>query len=295
MNALKIALLQMVSAGLDQDANLHKGEDFCRRAASSGVDIAVFPEMWNIGYQLPAATDTASQHALPAYAIGPQDAFLRHFQALAKELDMAIALTYLERWPVAPRDTAALIDRHGEIMLTYAKVHTCDFDREICLTPGESFPVCALDTRAGPVSVGIMICFDREFPESARLLMLNGAELILVPNACELEANRLAQLRSRAYENMLAVATANYAAPQENGHSIVYDGFAFDENGASLDTCLLEADEKEGVLLAGLDLDRLRAYRGREVWGNAFRKPRTYHALVSDEVRLPFVRPEARR
>ncbi len=52
-----------------------------------------------------------------------------------------------------------------------------------------------------------MICFDREFPESARILMLKGAELILVPNACPMEINRLSQLRGRAFENMIAVAT----------------------------------------------------------------------------------------
>ena len=57
-----------------------------------------------------------------------------------------------------------------------------------------------------------MICFDRAQPESARILMLKGAELILVPNACPMEINSLAQLRGRACENMLAIATCNYPA-----------------------------------------------------------------------------------
>lgn len=64
-----------------------------------------------------------------------------------------------------------------------------------------------------------MICYDREFPESARILMPKGAELILVPNACFLEHNRISQLRARAFENTVAVAVANYAAPQENAPS----------------------------------------------------------------------------
>ena len=74
-----------------------------------------------------------------------------------------------------------------------------------------------------------MICFDREFPESARILMLQGAELILTPNACPMEINRLAQLRGRAYENMLAIATCNYPAgvPDCNGGSTVFDGVAY--------------------------------------------------------------------
>src|SRR4051794_38026705 len=66
-----------------------------------------------------------------------------------------------------------------------------------------------------------MICYDREFPESARVLMLGGAELILTPNACGLDADRLGQFRARAYENMVGVAMANYATPDptdDDGH-----------------------------------------------------------------------------
>ena len=51
MSILKIALLQMTSNGADQDKNLEKGTEFCKRAAEQGVDIILFPEMWNIGYQ----------------------------------------------------------------------------------------------------------------------------------------------------------------------------------------------------------------------------------------------------
>ena len=65
---------------------------------------------------------------------------------------------------------------------------------------------------------------------------------------------------------------ANYAMPQENGHSVAFDGIAFDETGTR-DTCLVEADGHEGIYLAEFDLDRLRAYRLNEVWGNAYRKP----------------------
>ena len=107
-----------------------------------------------------------------------------------------------------------------------SKVHTCDFDVEHNLTPGEDFYVASLDTVCGEVKVGAMICYDREFPESARILMLKGAELILVPNACPMEINRLSQLRARAYENMTAIATCNYpeTVPDCNGGSSVFDG-----------------------------------------------------------------------
>jgi predicted amidohydrolase len=140
-----------------------------------------------------------------------------------------------------------------------------------------------------------MICYDREFPESARVLMLKGAEFILTPNACDLEENRIGQFRARAMENMVGVAMTNYAAPQENGHSCAFDGMAFNADESSRDTLVIEAGEREGVYLAEFDLEQLSAYRERETWGNAFRKPRTYGALLSLEVEEPFIRASARR
>ncbi len=290
---LKIALLQMVSCGTDERANLIKGEAFCRQAAVMEADIALFPEMWNIGYGAFDPDDAASYQSWLKKAIGPDSTFVQHFRALARELNMAIAVTYLEKWPGAPRNTVSLIDRHGDIVLTYAKVHTCDFGaRENACTPGEGFYVCTLDTACGDVRVGAMICYDREFPESARILMLKGAELILTPNACTLEAHRLGQFRTRAYENMLAVAMTNYATPQNNGHSVAFDGVAFAEH-RSRDMLLVEAGEAEGVYLATLDLKRLRDYRAREVWGNAFRRPHRYGLLTSLDVDEPFIRNKA--
>ena len=109
---------------------------------------------------------------------------------------MAIALTYLEKWQGTLRNSVSLIDRHGEIVLTYAKAHTREFDAEAELTPGDDFPICSLDTGQGEVKVGFMICFDREFPESARVLMLQGAELVLTPNACMLDRHRLDQFKT---------------------------------------------------------------------------------------------------
>jgi len=293
MSELAIALLQMTSHGDDQAANLEKGEWFCRRAAAMGTDIALFPEMWNIGYAGYDADEPGARAAWQAQGIPRDSEFVRRFQALAAELDLAIGLTYLEKWPGAPRNVISLIDRHGEIGLTYAKVHTCVFDTpEADTTPGDGFHVCTLDTARGEVTIGAMICYDREFPESARVLMLKGAEIILTPNACTLEQHRLAQFRTRAYENMVGLAMTNYAAPQENGHSIAVDAVAFDENERSVDNLIVEAGPAEGVTLARFDLERLRAYRAREAWGDTFRRPSRYERLTVIEAEPPFQRTD---
>ena len=294
MSTLTVALLQMAADGPDQDANLRKGDAFCRMARDQGADIALFPEMWNVGYWIPERMTPAAREQWLSLAAGPGSPFLTHFQRMAAELDMAIAITYLESWPGAPRNSVSLIDRTGEIRMTYAKVHTCDFCAEAELTPGDGFRVCTLETAQGPVQVGAMICYDREQPESARILMLQGAEIILTPNACGLDANRLQQFRTRAFENMLGVAMANYAAPSQNGRSTAYDGVAVTEDVNGGSSCLVQAGSEEGVFLASFDLDALRAYRSRDIWGNAWRKPLQYGQLTSAEVREPFIRPDPR-
>ena len=293
---IKVALLQMTGCGDDTEANRTKGDAFCRRACAMGADIALFPEMWSTGMTFYDQKLAGACERWQAQAIKRDDAFVTHFRDLAKELNMAIALTYLERWEGAPRNSVSLIDRHGRVVLTYAKVHTCEFDLECALTPGDGFPVCTLDTAQGDVKVGCMICYDREFPESARILMLKGAELILTPNACGLDSHRIAQFRTRAFENMVGVAMTNYAAPQNNGHSVAFDAVAYPViDGEARDTLIIEAGETEDVYLASFDMNSIRAYREREAWGNAYRRPRLYEMLTSTEVEPPFVRTDATR
>ncbi len=286
----------MTGCGRDLEASRAKGESFCRRARALGADIALFPEMWSIGMTFFDAKCEGERERWQEQAIGHDHPFVTHFRDLARELKMAIALTYLEKWPTAPRNSVSLIDRCGRILLTYAKVHTCEFDVECALTPGDRFPVCELDTEQGAVQVGFMICYDREFPESARLLMLEGAELILTPNACTLDAHRLGQFKARAFENMTGVAMTNYASPQNNGHSVAFDAVAYPvPDGEARDTLIVEAGEAEDVYMASFDLESLRSYRERETWGNAYRRPRLYRALSAEEVRPPFVRRDATR
>lgn len=291
MNRLKIALLQLLPGSCPKE-NRIIGLEACRKAKALGADIALFPEMWSVGYTIPEDIDM-----LKNSAVSENSEFVLSFGQLAKELDMAIGVTILEAYDPLPRNTLCLFDRHGKKVLTYGKVHTCDFGDECRLTPGEDFYVTDLDTRRGNVKVGAMICYDREFPESARILMLKGAELILVPNACPMEINRLSQLRGRAFENMLAIATVNYPAPHPdcNGHSSVFDGVAYlPDLPGSRDTCILEAGAEEGIYIADLDLDQLRNYRESEVHGNAYRRPLKYHLLTDNKKTAPFIRADYR-
>jgi predicted amidohydrolase len=296
MGILRVALLQIDACGFDQAANLAKGLHYCRQAKAMGADIALFPEMWNIGYQFFDADHNGAYEKWLGQAVGTDHESIVAYRQLAMELDMAVAATYLEKTGGAPRNTVSVIDRHGEIRLTYAKVHTCDFDKEASLAPGDAFYTCVLDTRIGPVKIGAMICYDREFPESARVLMLQGAEIILVPNACEVTALRLAQLKTRSFENMVGVAMANYPAPHCNGRSVAYDAEAYGTvDGPERDISVVEAGDEEAIVVADFDLDRLRAYRGRETWGNAYRKPIAYAMITSCDVQTPFVRSGDRR
>lgn len=288
MNLLKIALLQIAPCNTI-NKNIDKGIKYCRKAKEMGADIVLFPEMWSNGYNI----YNRPIDEWKAEAVSIDSVFVNSFGSTAKELNMAIGITLLEKYEKAPRNTFVLFDRFGERKLVYAKVHTCDFDVERNLTAGDDFYVTALNTACGDINVGAMICYDREFPESARILMLKGAELIFVPNACPMEINRLSQLRGRAYENMLAIATCNYpeTVPDCNGCSSVFDGVVYlPEMDGSRDTCILQADGKEGIYIAELDLEQLRYYRENEVHGNAYRHPKKYGLLVDTKIDKPFVR-----
>ena len=225
--------------GNSLEENLAKGADACKKAKKMGADIALFPEMWSSGYKI-----SEDIEELKTDAVSSDSDFVCSFGELAKKLGMAIGITFLEAFEPLPRNTLCLFDRFGSRVLTYAKVHTCDFGDECRLTAGDDFYTAELDTEQGMVKIGAMICYDREFPESARILMLKGAEIILVPNACPMEINRISQLRARAYENMTGIATVNYpfGKPDCNGHSTAFDGIAYREGEpGSRDTLIIEA------------------------------------------------------
>jgi predicted amidohydrolase len=280
----RVALLQISSIGDDQGKNLAKGVQACREAKGLGADLAVFPELWNIGATL-SPLDPEGRRRWMALAIDQQSGFLQTFATLARDLEMNIAITYLEAHRPLPRNTVSILNHRGEAVLNYSKVFICDFGKDklrkpnpsakdigcdVNCSPGESFDVCALESAEGHVTAGAMICADREFPEAATQLMLNGAELVIVPNACTWDEIRTAGLRTRAFENLVGMAMTNYPGPNR-GSSQAHSCLAW-RAGQSVDTLIAKAGEQEEILLATFDVDDIRAFRKTEMWRTDYRK-----------------------
>lgn len=295
MTSLKVALVQKSAAPNQRKENHRRMLQFIQEATAMGADLVLFPEMWSNGYAppFPEAFDEPlhpnfeqERQAWFADAVEIDSDDVKEVQNAAVQSHIGVCATFLCRHEGKFQNTAVLIDRSGHILLNYAKVHTCDFSLEGLLSHGTEFFVCDFEG----VKIGVMICYDREFPESARVLMLKGAEIILVPNACGMNPARLNQLNARAFENMVGIAMANYPSKGWGG-SCAFSPVVFDENGNNVDNVLFQADDvSEKIYLVEFDMEEIRDYRKRETWGNAYRKPEAYADLVSFTVQEPFIR-----
>ncbi|WEJ08768.1 carbon-nitrogen hydrolase family protein (plasmid) [Sinorhizobium sp. K101] len=291
LTSIRIALLQL-HPGESPRESFEIGAEGCRRAQKLGADICLLPEIWSHGYRF---FDPATQGSLEEWrdsSMSWDSEFVRGFRELAKELSIAIGFSFLEASDRGPRNAFALADMRGEIVLKYAKVHVCLHALERNCAPGEDFYVAPLHTRSSPVIVGAMICYDREFPEAARILALKGAEIVLVPNACHLDDHRLGQLKTRAFENKIVLAMTNYpsSAGHGNGRSVGISAIAFsntdarssDDNKQSQyrEILMVEGGPEEGIFTFDVDLDELRSYRENAIWGGRHRRPDTYQILT---------------
>jgi predicted amidohydrolase len=226
--------------------------------------------------------------------------FFLAFAALARELSMNIGLTYLETHEPKPRNTISIIVHGGQVALKYSKVFICNFGQhelskpnpniaeigcDFHCSPGVFFDVCALKGAEGDLLVGAMICADREFPEAATELMLKGAELIVIPNACTWDELRTAGLRTRSFENLVGAAMVNCPGPGA-GKSQAHTCVAW-KHCVPQDTLLASAADQEQILFANFDLEAIRAFRKEEAWRIDYRRnsargsnPCSEHALL---------------
>lgn len=247
MSLLRIAMVQQKAVPNDQKTNLQLAVQYINKASRMGADMVLFPEMWSNGYAPPFdgafdnPTDPAFEKERKEWlesAVTIESDYVTAVKDAAAKYKIGVCATFLSKKEDKFQNIAIIIDRSGNILLNYAKVHTCDFSLEKLLQHGSEFKVCEFEG----VQIGVMICYDREFPESARMLMLKGAEIILVPNACDMNPLRINQLNTRAFENMVGVAMANY--PGEGwGGSCAFSPVVFDENGNCLDNAIVKADD----------------------------------------------------
>ena len=271
----RVAVLQMRSVSREYESNIKTIIKFMAEAKQEGADILLLPECFITGYDLTIDNDSAMT-----------EVDLSPLCEQAGKLGIGLVATALSKGEHHPQNAAFVIGKDGKILMKYAKVHTCDFADEKVLEPGTEFKVCDFDG----VKIGIMICYDREYPESARILMLKGAEMILVPNDCGSMHPRLQALSTRAYENMCGVAMANPNG-ENAGNSCAYSPICWDGNGECVDNTLFLANANaEGLFYAEFDMDKIRAYREREMMGNTFRKVNAYSELLNDTIQYPFIR-----
>lgn len=237
-------------------------ERIVAEAAESGAEIVVLPEMWSNGYRRFDPASASGLAAWKATAVPCDGAFVQRFRELAQAREVHVVVTLLEAGFPKPFNSALLIDPRGRTALRHRKVFICDFDSpELACGRGSDFGVAEIETNAGRVNVGLMICMDREYPEAARELSRAGAEIALVPNCCDLAMDeavgdvRIAQARGRAFESVIGIAVANYPAPRCDGHS-----FAVHPTGA----VIAMGGSAQGLVLADFDLDLIRSWRTQD-------------------------------
>lgn len=215
--SVTVAICQTEGRFADPDAGLDLLAHEAKAAASAGTDLLVLPELFLTGYNL-------GPERARALAMSCEDARIAKACALAAEAGIALCFGFPERVGDAVANSAVLIDEAGAVRLLYRKVHLFgDIDRGMFDTKGDRFPVIAWRG----LMVGLAICYDIEFPETARLLALAGADLVLVPTALMPPYYVVADamIPARAYENQVYLAYANHCGSEEGldyiGHSSI--------------------------------------------------------------------------
>jgi len=197
-----LALMQANSAVLDTAANLAAVEEAARAAAAAGAKLLVTPELFPVGYAPRRLREAFEPATLPALRAALADIARRNDIALVYSLP---AVTAAGEWQIS----ATLVDESGEELLSYHKVHLFGpEEREAFAAAAE--PPAVVEFHGFRTS--LVICYDIEFPESARTAALRGAELLLVPTALAGGFDVVPEVlvRARALENQLTVAYANH-------------------------------------------------------------------------------------
>ena len=198
---LTIAGLRIMPQPWDKAANLAKLDRYAREAAAKGAELAFTPEGFLEGYVGNSKANrgvTREQYfAIGETIDGPS---LQHVRELARELKIYLGIGFAERRDALMFNSFAVFAPSGELALHYSKAH--NDDDEPFNTTGRTFSV--VPTPLG--RWGALICYDRQLPETARILAIKGAQLILLPAWGSYNDMNDAMMRTRAFENSVWVA-----------------------------------------------------------------------------------------
>jgi len=283
-----VAATQM-AISWDLTRNMDKAETLIRQAATEGANIILIQELFETPY---FCIEQQAKHFDLATTL-EENASLVRFQQLAKELDVVLPFSWFERANHAFYNSIAMVDAGGAILGIYRKTHIPNgpgYQEKQYFNPGDTgFKVW--NTRYANIGVGI--CWDQWFPESARCMALKGAEILMYPTAIGSEPPPAPPLDSRRHwqrvmqghagANLMPLIASNrigreVATEDENCHITFYgSSFIADHTGKKVQ----EANRSdEAVLVHTFDLAEIRQYR--ESWG-VFRdrRPEQYGPLLT--------------
>lgn len=290
MRKVKVSAVQMRLSNCLED-NLKNAESKIREAAANGANIVLLPELFERQYFCQERRYDYYSFAKPTL----ENDAVKMALGLAKELNVVLLISFYEASGNCTYNTLAYIDADGTLLGTYRKTHIPDdhyYQEKFYFTPGDTgFKV--FDTKFGRIGAGI--CWDQWFPETARCLALNGAELIFYPTAIgsepilNVDSRRHWQrvMMGHSAANIVPVIAANRIGletvepSEENGNqksSLNFYGSSFmtDERGE----ILVEAScDKEEILYQEYDLDKIK--KDRLSWGLfRDRRPHCYQDIT---------------
>lgn len=283
MRNIKISATQMPCTW-NRQATLAKADHLVCQAAKKGANIILLQELFETPYFCQLQKFQYMELATPL----EENPAVEHFKKLAKELDVVLPISFFERVGNTQFNSIAIIDADGKILGVYRKTHIPDglpYAEKFYFTPGDTgFKVW--NTKYGRIGVGI--CWDQWFPETARSLALQGAEILFFPTAIgsepTLEKDSRIHWRNtmagHAAANMMPVVASNRIGRETDEDSeMTFYGSSFiaDNHGEIVE----QADDcTETVLVHEFDLDELA--RERREWGIfRDRRPEMYKTILT--------------
>jgi N-carbamoylputrescine amidase len=284
MQQLIVAAIQM-RCSTDRDQNIATADEFVRAAAAKGARIILLQELFETLYFCQTEKPEYFQLATEL----EKNPAVKHFSRLARELEIVLPISFFEKKNQAFYNTVAVIDADGSILGRYRKTHIPDgpgYEEKFYFNPGNTgFRVW----KTCYANIGVGVCWDQWFPEAARSMVLQGAEILFYPTAIgtdPADPNRDSSeawqicMRGHAAANFVPVVAANRIGTEaaENS-SVTFYGSSF-ISGATGEL-LAEADRStETVITAELDLKNIRV--ARSAWGFfRDRRPEMYQMLMT--------------